>query len=131
VFHSLLPWRHERTVVIDDGSDAFPLPDGRVACVRYDNLEGLGCFWSAVLPHSYRDLSGKGERRELKFAIGFAIVVLACAAGRLRPVANANRSVGRVIETYGADKGLVQTMARLADYVAAFREARGKLGKTG
>lgn len=30
----------------------------------------------------------------------------------------------RVIETYGADKGLVQTMARLADYVAAQKKSR-------
>ena len=29
----------------------------------------------------------------------------------------------RVIETYGADKGLVQTMARLADYLAAMAKS--------
>ncbi len=31
--------------------------------------------------------------------------------------ANSNRD--RVIKEYGADKGLVQTLARLSDYVAA------------
>ena len=31
----------------------------------------------------------------------------------------------RVIKEYGADKGLVQTMARLADYVAGWRSQRG------